>query len=648
MKKNFKLVLALIVAVLMIAGSISAVAAPTPVTITPPASPSELTTDSTSYDDTLTIKGLMKDDVVNLYQVLYWAGNDDAITPKYGGWAVADTFSSVLDTEEKLRIMLYDNQEAEPPVSAQYVKSELAGQLARLVNTNTAKAATATVADGETSVAFTVNGNPGMYVALITPADQDVVYNPVFVSSDFNKENPSASWEITESATYSDSAAAKKSKTELDKKADTTEDAWDEKSAGDIATSAAAVGATGKLKWTTTAIGDTVSFTVTTTIPGFGEVYTNPFFKMTDTLTDLKLVDGSVQVTDPAAAAAAAHIVEGTNQYTIDWNTEAGKAYLKTLSVPTKVTVTYQAIVTETAPANVNLERNEISTEFSHNPSDENDHGFKKDTTQHYTFSIDANSIYEDETGNKIGRSGTEIVKVGQDAEGNPIKTSSSWSSIEDGTKEEVKGPLEGAVFGLYTYTGDKTVDQLTDADLTAYVPKTSAGAAGEPMTNLTTGADGRMTITGLDAGKYYLKEITAPAGYVKSNEIIPIEITTEVEKIEVTEWTIDGVNWYKTAAEAGTDAKSYTYQTEVLKSYSIKVGNTTTTHRFAHTSDSAGITWIESSSVEIPSSIINVKGVELPSTGGIGTTIFYVGGSLMVLAAAILLITKRRMGVED
>ena len=40
--------------------------------------------------------------------------------------------------------------------------------------------------------------------------------------------------------------------------------------------------------------------------------------------------------------------------------------------------------------------------------------------------------------------------------------------------------------------------------------------------------------------------------------------------------------------------------------------------------------------------------GPTLPSTGGIGTTIFYVAGSILVLAAAILLITKRRMGAND
>ena len=45
---------------------------------------------------------------------------------------------------------------------------------------------------------------------------------------------------------------------------------------------------------------------------------------------------------------------------------------------------------------------------------------------------------------------------------------------------------------------------------------------------------------------------------------------------------------------------------------------------------------------------IENNQGAELPHTGGIGTTIFYIGGSVLVLAAAILLITKRRMGNND
>ena len=46
----------------------------------------------------------------------------------------------------------------------------------------------------------------------------------------------------------------------------------------------------------------------------------------------------------------------------------------------------------------------------------------------------------------------------------------------------------------------------------------------------------------------------------------------------------------------------------------------------------------IQSSTVE------NNQGTELPSTGGIGTTIFYVLGTILVLAAGVLLVTRRRM----
>ena len=45
---------------------------------------------------------------------------------------------------------------------------------------------------------------------------------------------------------------------------------------------------------------------------------------------------------------------------------------------------------------------------------------------------------------------------------------------------------------------------------------------------------------------------------------------------------------------------------------------------------------------------ILNQSGYVLPSTGGIGTTIFYIIGSLLAVGAVILLVTKRRMSVND
>ena len=45
---------------------------------------------------------------------------------------------------------------------------------------------------------------------------------------------------------------------------------------------------------------------------------------------------------------------------------------------------------------------------------------------------------------------------------------------------------------------------------------------------------------------------------------------------------------------------------------------------------------------------VINEAGIRLPSTGGIGTTIFYVAGGALVLVAVVLLVTKRRMENEN
>ena len=64
----------------------------------------------------------------------------------------------------------------------------------------------------------------------------------------------------------------------------------------------------------------------------------------------------------------------------------------------------------------------------------------------------------------------------------------------------------------------------------------------------------------------------------------------------------------------------------------------TTTTGEYATISDIP---------VESIAKVVNRQGTELPSTGGIGTTIFYVVGSILVVAAGVLLITKKRMSRE-
>ena len=106
--------------------------------------------------------------------------------------------------------------------------------------------------------------------------------------------------------------------------------------------------------------------------------------------------------------------------------------------------------------------------------------------------------------------------------------------------------------------------------------------------TKFVTPASGKFAIKGLDSDTYYLEETTAPAGYNVLKA--PVEVVID-EKGNVT------YGEGEDKATANPDVK-----------------------------------------------VLNNTGAELPSTGGIGTTVFYVLGGLLVVCAGVLLITKRRM----
>ena len=104
------------------------------------------------------------------------------------------------------------------------------------------------------------------------------------------------------------------------------------------------------------------------------------------------------------------------------------------------------------------------------------------------------------------------------------------------------------------------------------------------------------------DQVEYYLYETEAPAGYNKLNTPVSFKFFAQYESSES---ALFAAGYPKVAINAGTEES-------VLEA-----------------------------------NVVNQTGVELPSTGGIGTTIFYVVGGLMVLGAVVLLITKKRVGTE-
>ena len=126
-------------------------------------------------------------------------------------------------------------------------------------------------------------------------------------------------------------------------------------------------------------------------------------------------------------------------------------------------------------------------------------------------------------------------------------------------------------------------------------------------------------TFSGLDDGQYKLTETKTPAGY---NTIDPIYFVIEATHDETADApTLKTLNAYLTDANGNK-------QTEMKGGESVNINLGT----------------VDLTAGSITTTVVNKSGSELPSTGGIGTTIFYVLGGVLVLAAVVLLVTKKRM----
>ena len=149
--------------------------------------------------------------------------------------------------------------------------------------------------------------------------------------------------------------------------------------------------------------------------------------------------------------------------------------------------------------------------------------------------------------------------------------------------------PLAGAQFVLYkTVNDEKFYAQAANGKITGWTDDQKYATVFETPDN------GKFVIAGLDADTYYLEETKAPDGYNRLKEPVNVVITANI-------------------ASGKTVTATITY-------------NETAT----------GTVRIE-----------NQTGVELPSTGGIGTTVFYVIGGLLMGVAVVLLVTRKKMSTS-
>ena len=215
------------------------------------------------------------------------------------------------------------------------------------------------------------------------------------------------------------------------------------------------------------------------------------------------------------------------------------------------ITVTYTAHLNDKAYVNTaggsTSNINKVYLTYSNNPKDESSIGKTPESTPVYVYTYQLNNTkYHDEA-----NSGNE---------------------------------LEGAGFSLYSDEACTQEVKLYKEGAFYYPIK---NAKGKTAVEMKSAADGTFNVKGLDAGTYYLKETTPPAGYSACDKTrIVISATHDEHNVNL-------------SGESNLNNK-----------------------------------------------IINKKagGITLPSTGGIGTTIFYVVGGGLMVAAIVLLVTKKRM----
>lgn len=170
-----------------------------------------------------------------------------------------------------------------------------------------------------------------------------------------------------------------------------------------------------------------------------------------------------------------------------------------------------------------------------------------------------------------------------------------TWYKLADGAYTQTEPTEETA--NKYASTTDKYI--LKNVDKTTY---TEAQTEAQAFVD----SNGKVVFTGLGIGDYKLTEVTTPDGY---NTMAPIVFSIG--------WTKEG-GFSLTMAKGTPDNMKLT-----LASYEDGKGTV------------------------LSSTIPNNKGSLLPSTGGIGTTIFYIVGAVLVIGAGVILVAKKRMSKE-
>lgn len=351
------------------------------------------------------------------------------------------------------------------------------------------------------------------------------------------------------------------------------------------------------------------------------------------TLYDIEGLEGAVLFTKETDDCT---LIEATIPWANKTTNDAGEEVINALYPNCKLHLTYDATINENAVIAGDGNWNRVKYDYSttvdkepHEPDPENpkypdgsdmNHGSDEKTTITYTYALGIQK-YSAETGEPLANAKFSA----KDAGGNAIYAV----------------PVAGEP-GQYNYTSDPNAVGATNT--------------------FVTDDNGQIIIKGVDIGKYTFTETEAPAGYNKLTDPISVDakMDSETETNNKTEWEVTR-SFKAITKDEFAEYKGDMYTKNVNgKFVLVKEADKPAAWSDAVTyyklvgSTSSGTTVVSgSTTVTFPINVTilevaNNSGSLLPSTGGIGTTIFYFLGIILVVGAGILLVVKRRMRVAQ
>ncbi|MBP1536252.1 MAG: isopeptide-forming domain-containing fimbrial protein [Ruminococcus sp.] len=360
-----------------------------------------------------------------------------------------------------------------------------------------------------------------------------------------------------------------------------------------------------KVKNNTASVGDKVNYQIDSKVPDMTG-YTKYFFVVEDTMTDGLTFNNDIKVTigtDELAAEA----------FTVTSTAHSFKLVLKDFINYTPgadIKIEYSATLNKAANITEGTNDNTANLTYSNNPNitpnsttDEPGPGDVTGKTPDIKTVTGTSGIQIDKIdgGTSAALSGAKF-KI--ESEGDGVKAvivnGTVFKQSDAGTHYMLKNGSftdeapTAATEKNYDSTETKYAEVKVDNTLTS-----TAGINNIGYTN----AGGYLSFAGLDAGTYTITELEAPEGYNKLTDTITVTLSAEY---------IPADNRFV---------------------WTCKMGNTTVD------SQTEGCYHFQ---------VANNKGATLPGTGGMGTTIFYVVGGLLIVCAGALLVTKIRMGKKE